>query len=129
MTIEKAIEFLQVGWTEDNGAIYIGAEYARGYNNALNMALSALRVQQEAEKNDPLKHGHAVWKERTTGGYKYLNAKCQICGSTVNVEVSHPMEHDKVPYCSECGKRLDDRFMNYCPACGVPIDSEETHNV
>ena len=120
--------------------------------NHLNVALSALRAPQEAkspcaacgyggkhldappctncpaypkgEKNEAPKHAHIVWKERTTGGYKYKDAKCQICGSTVTVEVSRPMEHDKVPYCSKCGKRLDDRFMQFCPACGVALDDD-----
>ena len=80
--------------------------------------------QQEAENNEPLKHGHIVWKDRTTGGYKYVDVKCHNCGSVETVEVSHPLEHNKIAYCSECGKRIDDIFMRFCPACGVPLDDD-----
>lgn len=31
---------------------------------------------------------------------------------------------DKVPYCSECEKRLDDRFMKFCSNCGADIKEE-----
>ena len=27
-------------------------------------------------------------------------------------------------YCGECGKRLDDTFMNFCPNCGAKMDGE-----
>ena len=149
MTTEEAIINIMVQieyWMERDG------DKESCIVKSLNVALSALRAQQEAkspcaacgyggkhldappctncpaypkgEKNEAPKHGHIVWKERTTGGYKYKDAKCQICGSTVTVEVSRPMEHDKVPYCSKCGKRLDDRFMQFCPACGIPLDDD-----
>jgi NADH pyrophosphatase NudC (nudix superfamily) len=29
---------------------------------------------------------------------------------------------DTIPYCGECGKRLDDNFLNYCPNCGAKMD-------
>ena len=149
MEIKEAIQTI-----DTLTAYLVNSEYEnlRTLGEALYMAGYALRAPQEAkspcaacgyggkhldappctncpaypkgEKNEAPKHGHIVWKERTTGGYKYKDAKCQICGSTVTVEVSRPMEHDKVPYCSKCGKRLDDRFMQFCPACGVALDDD-----
>ena len=29
--------------------------------------------------------------------------------------------NNPVGYCGECGKRLDDTFMNYCPNCGAKM--------
>lgn len=64
--------------------------------------------------------GHIIWKERTTGGFKYQS--CPKCGATITVE--KPIE-SKVPYCSKCGKRLDDRFTNFCSYCGAEIIGNE----
>lgn len=35
-----------------------------------------------------------------------------------------PIENNPVDYCSECGKRLDDTFQNYCPNCGARIGGD-----
>lgn len=54
-----------------------------------------------------------VSRAKMLGGEKCPN--CGYCKTPVHTIV------DKVPYCSSCGKRLDDRFMNYCPNCGKKI--------
>lgn len=46
------------------------------------------------------------------------DVKCPKCGEVITFGVTIIQ---KVPYCSSCGKRLDDRFMNYCPNCGKKI--------
>lgn len=34
------------------------------------------------------------------------------------------IKNNPVGYCEECGKRLDDTFMNFCPNCGAKMDGE-----
>lgn len=63
-----------------------------------------------------LNKAQIIWKERTLGGYRYT--KCPECNK--EVEVEKPITSG-VPYCSRCGKRLDDRFMHYCPNCGAKM--------
>ena len=75
---------------------------------------------------EPVRRGHIVWKDRFVGGHKYAEIKCRNCGATEQAEVEHPIK-TKIGYCSECGKRLDDTFMNYCPNCGAKM--EESENV
>ena len=38
------------------------------------------------------------------------------------------IENNPVGYCGECGKRLDDTFMNFCPNCGAKMDGERSEN-
>ena len=64
-----------------------------------------------------LNKAQIIWKERTLGGYRYT--KCPECNK--EVEVEKPITSG-VPYCSRCGKRLDDRFMHYCPNCGAMME-------
>lgn len=70
---------------------------------------------------DCIKSGHVVWKERITGGYKYITVKCHNCKMEESVEIERPLQ-DKIPYCSECGKRLCSRSMHYCPSCGSKME-------
>ncbi len=69
---------------------------------------------------EPVRRGHIVWKDRFVGRYKYVEIKCHNCGSIEQAEVEHPIK-TKIGYCSECGKRLDDTFMKYCPNCGAKM--------
>ena len=76
----------------------------------------------EAPAIDPeelLNKAQIIWKERTLGGYRYT--KCPECNK--EVEVEKPITSG-VPYCSRCGKRLDDRFMHYCPNCGAMMEED-----
>lgn len=41
-------------------------------------------------------------------------------------KVCDTIENNPVGYCGECGKRLDDTFMNYCPNCGAKMDGERS---
>lgn len=64
------------------------------------------------ESNEETAEIKWVQREKMLGGEKCPN--CGYCKTPVHTV-------DKVPYCSSCGKRLDDRFMNYCPNCGKKI--------
>lgn len=37
-------------------------------------------------------------------------------------KVHEIIEHNPVGYCEECGKRLDDTFMKFCPNCGAKME-------
>lgn len=86
-----------------------------------------LEAVQREIRNAPtvnsIKHGRIVWKDRCTGGYEYKNVKCHNCGAAESIEIRRPL-NEKIPYCSECGKRLCSRSLEYCPTCGVKIDLE-----
>ena len=95
-------------------------------NDIINHFLDVVDSQSTVDA-EPVQHGHIVWKDRFVGGYKYAETKCHNCGTIEKVEVEHPIK-TKVGYCSECGKRLDDIFMKYCPNCGAKMDLEECEN-
>lgn len=55
------------------------------------------------------------WVSRgITGG----GDKCPNCGYVKTPRYSAVV---RTPYCSVCGKKLDDNFRNYCPNCGKRI--------
>ena len=80
--------------------------------------------EQPTTDAEPVQHGHIVWKQRHEGAYRYLDVRRHNCGTTESIEIERPAQ-TKVPYCSQCGKRLDDTFMNYCPHCGAKMDGKE----
>lgn len=92
-----------------------------GTEELLRRAADTIEMLSEKMRGTEVQHGHIVWKRQIRGGYKYINVKCRNCGTTEHVEIEHPLD-TKTPYCSECGKRLDDLFMEYCPNCGVDMD-------
>lgn len=65
------------------------------------------------------------WVRRATGGYKYKTFHCVECGCENSVCIERPQFNDLVPYCSACGSRLDDRFMHYCPNCGICLEKKK----
>ena len=78
MTIED-INYQLSNLREDVEYLLGRTEQSDIYLKALDMAMSALRVQQEAEKNEPLKleqllemDGQPVWVEHPSG-YKHYN--------------------------------------------------------
>lgn len=80
-----------------------------------------MKTINDATTISPVKHGRIVWKERYTGGFEYKDVKCHNCGAKESIEIRRPV-HEEVAYCSECGKRLCSRSMEYCPACGAKMD-------
>ena len=69
MTIDEAITHLENDWFISlSGQVTVNADDKELFLEAINMAISALRSQQEAEKNEPLTldrlrnmHGYPVW--------------------------------------------------------------------
>ena len=73
----------------------------------------------------PVVHGHKVTHNRPIAGHwecGYLEGGFEE--AEVRVWVA-PIKENPVDYCSECGKRLDDIFQNFCPNCGVAIGRTE----
>lgn len=69
----------------------------------------------------PVKRGHKVTHNRHIAGHwvsGLLDGEWDGMRGRVWVE---PLEDNPVDYCSECGKRLDDTFQNFCPNCGADI--------
>ena len=74
----------------------------------------------------PVVRGHKVTHNRPIAGY-WASGKLDggLDGMEGRVWVE-PIMDNPVDYCSECGKRLDDTFQNFCPNCGA--DMRETNN-
>jgi len=55
---------------------------------------------------------------------RYLKEKpeivCSKCGDIVRSAA--PMVKIKVPYCGNCGKRIEDAEQKYCGYCGQELD-------
>ena len=64
-------------------------------------------------------HGNIVFKKRYRGGYKYKN--CPKCGNEILIE--KPINLN-MPYCSKCGKAVDDLSAKRCAYCGAKMDKE-----
>lgn len=67
----------------------------------------------EEEVNEKEVEINWVYREKRVG-----RKECPKCGETITLGYTIV---DKIPYCSNCGKRMDDRFFNYCPNCGKKI--------
>lgn len=66
---------------------------------------------------------HIIWKEREVREETYYNS-----GHLWKGEPFYFLKYvhyiDKIPLCSCCGKRIDDRFMHFCPNCGAKMEDE-----
>lgn len=64
---------------------------------------------------------HIIWKEREVRLETYYNSG-HLWESEPFYFLKYSQFKTKIPYCSRCGKRTDDRFMNFCPNCGAKLD-------
>lgn len=83
-----------------------------GYNNFFRDVTEVTKEEDE-EEDENTAHIKCVSREKRVG-----ERICPKCGKVVSMGYISIQE---IPYCSSCGKRLDDRFMNYCPNCGKKI--------
>lgn len=65
-----------------------------------------------------VKHGRKIVHKRHRG---FHLIDCPLCNGSF--QSNEPYSED-VEYCSECEKKLDDTFQNYCPNCGAKMDGE-----
>ena len=73
----------------------------------------------------PVVRGHKVTHNRPIAGYW---ASGKLDGGWGGMEGRvwvKPIMDNPVDYCSECGKRLDDTFQNFCPNCGADMREGE----
>lgn len=63
-----------------------------------------------------VRHGRKITHKRHRGFY---SIECPICEGKFP---SNKPYTEEIEYCSECGKRLDDTFRNFCPNCGAKMD-------
>lgn len=69
----------------------------------------------------PVVRGHKLTHNRPIAGYW---ASGKLDGGWDGMEGRvwvEPIMDNPVDYCSECGKRLDDTFQNFCPNCGADM--------
>lgn len=67
---------------------------------------------------------HIIWKEREVREETYYNSG-HLWESEPVYFLKYVHYIDKIPYCSRCGKRIDDRFMHFCPNCGAKMEEED----
>lgn len=93
----------------------------RNIHNALPAAHSD---KPYASLNMPkeVKHGQINWKNRPITA-QYATVTDEF-GDEHYGKLYDFIENNLVGYCSECGKRLDDTYMNYCPNCGAKMEKE-----
>lgn len=65
--------------------------------------------------------GTIIWKERTR--LEPIKAAIDEFGRPF---ILREFITQKVPYCSQCGKIMDGRFLNFCDNCGAEMRGEET---
>lgn len=66
-----------------------------------------------------VRHGRKITHKRHRGFY---SIECPVCEGKFP---SNKPYTEEIEYCSECGKRLDDTFRNFCPNCGAKMDGKE----
>lgn len=87
----------------------------------LNDAMDAVKSIPAADVR-PVVRGHKVTHNRPIAGYW---ASGKLDGGWDGMEGRvwvKPIMDNPVDYCSECGKRLDDTFQNFCPNCGAVME-------
>jgi rubrerythrin len=73
-----------------------------------------------------VKHSRIKWVNRPISA-QYVTVTDEY-GEKHYGKVCDTILNNPVGYCGECGKRLDDTFMNYCPNCGAKMDGERSEN-
>jgi hypothetical protein len=117
---EAAYTFFKDQLEEETGA------YSKGRNAGLRVAMSAVMNKDAIAAADvrPVVRGHKVAHNRPIAGYW---ASGKLDGGWDGMEGRvwvEPIMDNPVDYCSECGKRHDDTFQNFCPNCGADMREE-----
>ena len=69
------------------------------------------------------KRGKWVKKHRHYGGFRSYTGFDSF-GEQHTITVDERAEYDDL-YCSECGARSADNFLNFCPNCGAKMEVTE----
>ena len=76
----------------------------------------ATRKAFDAMQTTETKRGKWIKKHRHYGGFRSYTG-FDAMGEQHTVTVDERTEYDDL-YCSECGARSADNFLNFCPNCG-----------
>ena len=101
-----------------------GMGYSEKHNDRLVEEVDAILDAIPAADVRPVVRGHKVTHNRPIAGYW---ASGKLDGGWDGMEGRvwvEPIMNNPVDYCSECGKRLDDTFQNFCPNCGADMREE-----
>lgn len=69
------------------------------------------------------KRGKWIKKHRHYGGFRSYTG-FDAMGEQHTITVDERVEYDDL-YCSECGARSADNFLNFCPNCGADMRGEQ----
>ena len=75
---------------------------------------------------DAVRHGHIVYRERYRKYYRTYTGIDEN-GETHTISVCEDYGSGKEPYCSECGSKLAESFLNYCPNCGAKMEGDDAY--
>ena len=70
-------------------------------------------------------HGHPAYHNRPAHYEHYEMVQQTENGEPLYKRQYYTLQDNPVAYCSECGKRLCSRFINFCPNCGARMDGKE----
>lgn len=105
----------------------IEPKYQDAWETAIIKAMSIVEKAPAVDAH-PERHGHIIWKERHSGGFRHrecLSAQGFFMPPCNKIATIDDRCIEKRPYCSECGKLLDAVFSNYCGNCGAKMDGKE----
>ena len=88
------------------------SQYNEAWQDALDRAEGAIFNLPPAEP----KRGKWIKKHRHYGGFRSYTG-FDAMGEQHTITVDERTEYDDL-YCSECGARSADNFLNFCPKCG-----------
>ena len=77
-----------------------------------------------AVKSKDEKFANIVWKKRITGSNDSVKVICRNCKKE-NIIKTNKVTISKIPYCSNCDRRLDSIYKNYCPYCGSKLKDKQ----
>ena len=77
----------------------------------------------------PVVHGHIVYHDRTRLVKRYDNEPytCTESGDPL-YHATYKHITEQVPYCSECGSRMDGTVLKCCDICGARMDGKGEGN-
>lgn len=99
-------------WYNDCGENYERIVRSDAIGTVVDLCVKSAPVADVAE----VRHGRKITHKRHRGFY---SIECPICEGKFP---SNKPYTEEIEYCSECGKRLDDTFQNFCPHCGAKMD-------
>ena len=90
------------------------------YKGSIPFDTAVMRIEQLPSAQP--KRGKWIKKHRHYGGFRSYTG-FDAMGEQHTITVDERAEYDDL-YCSECGARSADNFLNFCPNCGAKMEKE-----